>query len=226
MMGLQYMLMQCYGNQFNILPSWPSTWNVDFKLCAPSNTTVRVKFQSGAITYVAVTPTNRANNLIGPSPTELAATPGNDQVTLIWNAAFGASGYNVKRSAISGGPYTTIAAGVSTTSYTNTGLVNGTEYYFVVSATNNLIESSNSIETNARPSSQVPPQLGLAINTNQIQFNWPMDHTGWELQSQTNAINTGLSTNWLTIPGTDATNQALVPVNPANGSVFFRLIYP
>jgi len=46
------------------------------------------------------------------------------------------------------------------------------------------------------------------------------------LQSQTNAINAGLSTNWLTIPGTDATNQALVPVNPANGSVFFRLIYP
>jgi len=226
MLGLQYMLMQCYGNQFNVLPSWPSTWNVDFKLCAPSNTTVRVKFQSGAISYVAVTPTNRANNLTGPSPTELAATPGNGQVTLIWNAAFGTAGYNVKRSAISGGPYTTIAAGVSTTGYTNTGLVNGTEYYFVVSATNNLIESSNSIETNARPSSQVPPQLGLAINTTQIQFNWPLDHTGWELQSQTNAINTGLSTNWLTIPGTDATNQALVPVNPANGSVFFRLIYP
>jgi hypothetical protein len=226
MMGLQYMLVQCYGNQINLLPAWPLTWNVDFKLCAPSNTTVRIKFQSGAICYVDVNPTNRANSLTGPSPTELVATPGNGQVTLNWNAAFGAAAYNVKRSTISGGAYTTIAAGLPTLSYTNIGLVNGTEYYFVVSATNNLLESSNSIEVNVRPSSTVPPQLGLKINATQFQFNWPTDHTGWELQSQTNSISLGLSTNWLTIPGTDSTNQALVPLNPANGSVFFRLIYP
>ena len=42
MSGLQYMLMQCVGSQIQLLPSWPSGWNVDFKLNAPSNTTVRL----------------------------------------------------------------------------------------------------------------------------------------------------------------------------------------
>src|SRR5215471_20841551 len=62
------------------------------------------------------------------APTGLAATAGNAQVTLNWNASSGASSYNVKRSTTSGGPYTTIATGVTSTSFTNTGLTNGTTF--------------------------------------------------------------------------------------------------
>jgi hypothetical protein len=40
-------------------------------------------------------------------PTNLNATAGNTQVTLSWTASAGASGYNVKRSDTSGGPYNT-----------------------------------------------------------------------------------------------------------------------
>ncbi len=33
----------------------------------------------------------------------------------------------------------------------------------------------------------------------------------------------GLSTNWITIPGTDAGNSYVAPVSNANGCVFYRL---
>ncbi|HEY9431003.1 MAG TPA: right-handed parallel beta-helix repeat-containing protein [Blastocatellia bacterium] len=92
-----------------------------------------------------------------PAPTNLAATPGNALVSLSWNASTGASSYNVKRSTTSGGPYTTIATGVTSTSFTNTGLTNGTTYFFVVSAVNSAGESGNSNQASATPQ---PPSAG------------------------------------------------------------------
>ena len=53
-----------------------------------------------------------------------------------WNASAGATSYNVKRATVCGGPYTTVVASPTTTSYTDTGLTNGTTYYYVVSAVN------------------------------------------------------------------------------------------
>lgn len=84
------------------------------------------------------------------TPTGLSATAGNQQVALSWNGSTGATGYNVKRSPAHGGPYTTIASPVPP-SYTNTGLTNGTTYYYVVSALNGTTESANSTEVSATP---------------------------------------------------------------------------
>jgi hypothetical protein len=86
------------------------------------------------------------------APTNVTATPGNGQVTLSWSASSGASSYNVKRSTTNGGPYTTIAS-PTTTGYTNTGLTNGTTYYYVVSAVNTSGESANSSQVSATPTS-------------------------------------------------------------------------
>jgi len=61
---------------------------------------------------------------------------------------------------------------------------------------------------------------------NQLTLAWPADHTGWRLQTQTNTLSAGLSTNWVDVSGAVATNQVIIPVNPANGSVFYRLVYP
>lgn len=84
------------------------------------------------------------------APTGLTATAGDGQVSLTWKASAGATSYNVKRATVSGGPYTTIA-NVTTTSYTDTGLVNGTTYCYVVSALNSTGESANSSEACATP---------------------------------------------------------------------------
>ena len=82
------------------------------------------------------------------TPTGLTATPAGPSVSLNWNAANNATSYYVKRSLVSGGPYTTNANPTATT-YTDTGLTNCTRYYYVVSAVNNIGESTNSAEAAA-----------------------------------------------------------------------------
>ena len=89
-----------------------------------------------------------------PTPTTLTATAGNGQVVLGWNAAAGATGYNVKRSLTAGGPYTTIGSAGGNV-YTDTTVVNGTPYFYVVAATNTVGTSAgeglDSNEANATP---------------------------------------------------------------------------
>ena len=86
------------------------------------------------------------------APTGLSATAGNAQVSLSWTASTGATSYNVKRSTTNGGPYTTVSSPAGT-SYTNTGLTNGTTYYYIVTAVNANGESGNSNQASATPTS-------------------------------------------------------------------------
>ncbi len=84
------------------------------------------------------------------APTGLTATTASQQVTLSWTASIGATSYNVKRGTATGGPYTLVAS-PATTSDTDTGLTNGTAYYYVVTAVNSVGESGNSSEVKATP---------------------------------------------------------------------------
>lgn len=95
--------------------------------------------------------------------TGLQAVAGNAQVTLSWTASSGATGYYVKRSAAAGGPYTQ-AASTSSTNYTDTGLGNGTPYFYVVSAYNSAGESANSAEVSATPAAQTAPDVTVTID--------------------------------------------------------------
>ena len=69
-------------------------------------------------------------------------------------------------------------------------------------------------------------EMLFTIANGSLQLSWPPDHTGWILQAQTNAPGTGLTTNWVNIPSSTATNQMVIPVAPTNGSVFYRICYP
>ena len=80
-------------------------------------------------------------------PTGLVARAGNHSVTLSWSVAPAAAQYIVKRSLVSGGPYVPLPQGTVTgTTFLDTGLVNHTPFYYVISASNAFGESSDSAE--------------------------------------------------------------------------------
>jgi fibronectin type 3 domain-containing protein len=108
-------------------------------------------------------------------PTGLTASAANAQVNLSWTASSGASGYYVKRSTTSGGPYTQLATPLATNYLDNT-VSNGTKYYYVVSAYNSYAQSANSKEVSATPVAPPPPGMptGLtAVPGNaQVALSW------------------------------------------------------
>jgi hypothetical protein len=115
----------------------------------------------------------------------LTATAGSTQVVLNWSASSGATSYNVKSSTTNGGPYSIIAS-PTTTSYTNTGLVSGTTYFYVVSALNGAGESTNSSQV-----STTIPQVNLALNK-------PVTASSMESASYpgSNAVDGNTGTRW------------------------------
>ena len=107
------------------------------------------------------------------APTGLVATAGDAQVMLTWNASTGATSYNVKRSTTSGSGYQTVSS-PTTTSFTNTGLSNGTTYYYVVTAVDSAGESAPSSQASATPMApaQPPPApAGLTATAGNAQVN-------------------------------------------------------
>lgn len=96
-------------------------------------------------------------------PSGLTATGGNTKVDLNWTAVSGATSYNVKRSTTAGGPYTPIATNVTGTTYTDTAVINGTTYYYIVTAVNAVGESANSNEASATPAAPVTNRALLVI---------------------------------------------------------------
>ncbi|MES2924669.1 MAG: LamG-like jellyroll fold domain-containing protein [Verrucomicrobiota bacterium] len=67
-------------------------------------------------------------------------------ITLAWNPSPYATSYRIKRSTVSGGPYTTIAVSVTATTYTDTTTVSGQRYYYVIAAENSFGVSGNSAQ--------------------------------------------------------------------------------
>jgi|HubBroStandDraft_1064217.scaffolds.fasta_scaffold12794_2 fibronectin type 3 domain-containing protein len=108
------------------------------------------------------------------APTVLTAVSGNAQVTLTWTTSSGATGYYVKRSTTTGGPYTQIATQAAA-NYTDTGLTNGTKYCYVVSAYNSSGQSANSGEVNATPvlpAPSAPTGLAATAGNAQVSLSW------------------------------------------------------
>jgi hypothetical protein len=70
-------------------------------------------------------------------------------IALTWNPVVGATGYVVKRSATSGGPYTVLATGVTAAAFTDTTAQAEVDYYYVVSSLAGSAENLDSAEAAA-----------------------------------------------------------------------------
>lgn len=91
---------------------------------------------------------------IPPSPpTALTASPGSGQALLSWTPTLSANSYKVMRGTMPGGPYGVVKTGVTSVSTIDTGLVNGTTYYYVVVASNSIGDSATSNAAAVTPGS-------------------------------------------------------------------------
>ncbi|HLP78711.1 MAG TPA: LamG-like jellyroll fold domain-containing protein, partial [Candidatus Paceibacterota bacterium] len=163
-------------------------------------------------------------------PTGLSATAvSSSQINLAWTAVSGAASYNVKRSSASGTGYTTVVSGVTATSYSDTGLANGTTYHYVVSAVNAGGEGGNSAEASATPSAPITdeelrcPTISFAEgNLNLVTANSVPGH-----QYQVEVSPDLTTASWQAIgdpqPGTGGDLLFSMPDDPEIGRRFFRL---
>jgi hypothetical protein len=83
--------------------------------------------------------------------------------------------------------------------------------------TDGILRITSTINTNST-------NITLIVTNNSVDLTWPLDHTGWLLQSQTNPPGAGLRTNWIDIIGSNNTNHFRIPIGATNGSVFFRMV--
>jgi len=111
-----------------------------------------------------------------PAPTGLSATAGVNSVSLNWSASAGAASYNVYQGAVSGGEnLVPIATGVSVTSYSNTGLTNGSPYFYKVVAVNPAGKSGYSNEASATPqiaAPAAPTYLSAMPGNAEVALSW------------------------------------------------------
>jgi fibronectin type 3 domain-containing protein len=147
-------------------------------------------------------------NTVPSSIQNLAATGGNNQVSLTWQApSDGGSpitGYNIYKGTSSGGESSLTTVSGSTLSYTNTALSNGVTYYYYVTAVNTIGESSHSNEVSATPTASptVPSaiqNLAATGGNNQVSLTWSAPSnggsaiTGYDIYQGTTPGGEGLS---------------------------------
>ena len=111
------------------------------------------------------------------SPANLTADAGDNQVVLNWPSVSHAATYNVYYGTST--PITkssTKITGAVSAPRTVTGLINGTEYFFAVSAVNSAGESALSPERSATPSATPPPgapqNIRASAGDNQVTVSW------------------------------------------------------
>ena len=129
------------------------------------------------------------------APVGLTAAAGNAQIALTWTPSAGASGYQVGRATTSGGPYAIIST-TTADNYTDLAVVNGTTYYYVVSAA-----GSGGVGASSTPVSATP--VASAVNVPNYGFETPGVGTyqynpggaSWAFTAQSGANGSGIAAN-------------------------------
>lgn len=175
---------------------------------------------------------NASNNPSNPAaisppgmPVISFALAGSQQVSLLWQGVSFAEAYNLKRAITSGGPYTPVTNGLVGASFVDSGLNNGTTYYYVLTATNQFGESSRSPEVSATPVPSVGSSIFATLGAGGVTVSWPPAYVGWILQ--TNTLGLSNPAGWGDVPNSRTQSQMTFSITtPDLPAEFFRLRHP
>ncbi|MGP8199592.1 MAG: beta-galactosidase GalA [Limisphaerales bacterium] len=161
-----------------------------YKLLAGNIGSVNLGYTDSTVTnlstyYYVVTANGNGTSVdsteVGATPaafvTGLTAIGTNRQIVLIWNGLAGAD-YNVKRSLVTGGPYTTIASAFAGTNYTDSSVQSCQNYFYVVTVTNAGDEGPPSAEANATVPGGAPPSPWLHRDIGSVGFPGSVTYCG------------------------------------------------
>jgi autotransporter-associated beta strand protein len=112
------------------------------------------------------------------APTGFSASPGNQSAALAWNSVAPATSYNLYRSLTSGSGFALLAAGLASTRYIDTGLANGTTYYYMVTAVNGTGEGPASATVSVVPVAVPAPWLDQDIGSVGLSGSSTVSETG------------------------------------------------
>lgn len=150
------------------------------------------------------------------APATLTASAGNAQIGLSWSTSVGAGGYQVWRSATSGGGYSLLTS-TATINYLDANVTNNVAYYYVVTATNSFGSSGYSPEAAAVP-------RFVVVWTGATNAIWDAVTTNWANGSSSTTYrdgavawfdDTALSNYSITLPASAAPAMVVVS-NSAN----------
>ena len=170
------------------------------RLNAGRNTIMQFAVTNHGISRVDQVTVTAASGALPSDPMNLTGVAKNGQVALSWTASTGATGYNVYRGTVFDGEATTPIATVTSPSYTDTGVTNGTLYVYQVAAINGVGMSgdTNQIAMTPMASGGTSGAVSISCGGGAAQpFVADTDFGSGTASSTTHAINTS---DWLTSP--------------------------
>jgi titin len=178
------------------------------------------QFRVSAVNSVGAGPYSASTGNVTPrtlpgAPTGLTATPGNSQIALSWTAPASNGGaaitdYQIQVS-VAGGAYSTVTKSASTaTSYTATGLTNGTAYTYRVATVNSEGASAYVTSSSVTPQTVplAPTNVAGTVGNGSVTVRWsaPTDSGGSVITDYLIQYSTD-GTSWTTV--SDGTSTVL-----------------
>ncbi|MCR8635710.1 dockerin type I domain-containing protein [Paenibacillus radicis (ex Xue et al. 2023)] len=161
------------------------------------------------------------------APQNVLAASGNGSVTVSWNAVSGANSYTLSQSTNATGPFTPVssATNIQALSASITGLVNGTKYYYAVTA-NGTNGSTSSAIVNATPALPAPAVPAVPTGLAAASGN---AHVGLTWNTVTDAtyymVKRGTATNGpFSLIATSVTAAAYDDFSVTNGNTYYYVV--